>query len=227
MNQGPFQPPFSNAISSPDPDHQTPGSTVFNPAIQNSYEPILHSHPPKTHLEQEPYGPPSRKLQYDYPYRKERTRGRGKQLSGKLDRRPLGGKHALKERMRTRGTKSKKNSYKQGNVSGTRRVNFTGVRGLKKKTITNLKTCSMKNTISKFKFEIAALGPRQALKALADKNPRERSINAIYQARPGMRRNHTAKMLRPYESFRALDPNFHQHNLGRFNSRGLTISNLF
>ena len=183
---------------------------------------MLHSHPPKSHLEQEAYRPPSRKLHYDYPYRKERTRGRGKQLSGKLDRRPLGGKHGLKERMRTRGTKSKKNSYKQGNVSGTRRVNFTGARGVKKKTVTNMKTCSMKNTISKFKFEITALGPRQTIKGLVDKNARERSINAIYHARPGMRRNHTAKMLRPYESFRALDPTFHQHNLGRFNFGGLT-----
>lgn len=206
---------FSNAGASLNPDQQTPSSTLFNP-INKSYQPILHSHPPKNHLERDPYRPPSRNLKYDYPYHKQKTRGRPKQLSGKLDKRFPANKHPLKNSLKIRPSKSKKNSYKQGNVNGSKRVNFTGARGLKKKTITALKTCSMKNTISTFKFEMTGLGVKQMLKGRVDKNARERSMKVMYQGRKGMRRNHTTKVLRPYESFRALGPDFHKNIDGKF-----------
>jgi hypothetical protein len=67
-----------------------------------------------------------------------------------------------------------------------------------------LKSCSMKNTISKFKFDNVLehrhfeLKPKfkEARPFLLNESRREKSINLIYKGKSKLKRNHTTKLLR-------------------------------
>lgn len=67
-----------------------------------------------------------------------------------------------------------------------------------------LKSCSMKNTISKFKFEYPLENKnfefrpnfKESHLKLLNESKREKSINLIYKGKSKLKRNHTTKLLR-------------------------------
>ena len=113
--------------------------------------------------------------------------------------------------------KSKKNSFKRGDLRQSRRNKGFGSLQRKMKIrldmshrldnddieYEGLKSCSMKNTVNQFKFE------KQegfGVKKKSDLAYRDKSMNLMYGTKNRLKRNHTTKLLRPYAKIQRKQP---------------------